>query len=114
MNSTLTKKNDETGCTAANYVGNRSARCLDLVGPDKRTIRDKYLIGEPCDCPIGTAEEMKARGYVGIYLREPVTFYRLPNSNRIVPKASGDLTGVSHSAPKQHLLSPRGPAKGAA
>ena len=86
MNSTLTQKHDSPGCTASNYVGNRSERCLDLVGPDKRTIREKYLIGEPRDCPFGSAAEMTARGYVGIYLREPVAFFRLPNSNRIIPK----------------------------
>lgn len=83
---TLTKKNEYAGCTASNYVGNRSGRCLDLIGPDKKTLREKYLIGEPRDCPMGTAAQMKAQGYVGIYLKEPVTFYRLPNSNRIVLK----------------------------
>ncbi|HZM01817.1 MAG TPA: hypothetical protein VFC44_02235 [Candidatus Saccharimonadales bacterium] len=84
--TTITKKNDQTGCTAATYVGNRSIRCLDLVGPDQKTIRQKYLIGEPQDCPMGRADEMKQRGFVGIYLKEAVTFFRLPNSNRILQK----------------------------
>ena len=86
MNSTFTRKSQNSACSNANYVGNRSERCLDLVGPDAKTIREKYLIGEPRDCPFGSAAEMKARGYVGIYLRDPVTFFRLPNSNRIIPK----------------------------
>jgi hypothetical protein len=73
-------------CNAANYVGNRPSNSLDLVGPDKKTLREKYLIGEPRDCPVGTAEEMKARGFVGIYRKEVAKFYRLPNSNRVVPK----------------------------
>jgi hypothetical protein len=76
----------DTKCNASTFVGNRASTCLDLVGPDKKTLREKYYVGEPHDCPMGTAEEMKRRGYVGIYLKEPVTFFRLPNSNRIVPK----------------------------
>ncbi|MDB6057950.1 MAG: hypothetical protein JWO95_1794 [Verrucomicrobiales bacterium] len=76
----------ETKCNASTFVGNRAATSLDLVGPDKKTLREKYYVGEPHDCPMGTADEMKRRGYVGIYLKEPVTFFRLPNSNRIVPK----------------------------
>lgn len=76
----------ETKCNASTFIGNRSASSLDLVGPDKKTLREKYYIGEPHDCPAGSADEMKRRGFVGIYLKEPVTFYRLPNSNRIVPK----------------------------
>jgi hypothetical protein len=84
--STTTKTVEDSLCNAASYVGNRPGNSLDLVGPDKKTLRDKYLIGEPRDCPAGTAGEMKARGFVGIYRKEPGTFYRLPNSNRIVPK----------------------------
>ena len=46
---------------------------LTWLAPIK-TLRDKYYVGEPHDCPMGSAEEMKMRGYVGIYLKEPVTF----------------------------------------
>jgi hypothetical protein len=73
-------------CSAASYIGNRPSSCLDLVGPDKKTLREKYFIGDPHDCPSGTAAEMKARGFVGIYSREQATFFRLPKSNRRVPK----------------------------
>ena len=61
----------ETICNETNYVGNRLATALDLPGPDRKTLRDKYLIGDPRDCPLGKAEEMKRRGYVGIYEKEP-------------------------------------------
>ena len=81
------KSGTDSLCTAATYVGNRPANTLDLVGPDRKTLREKYLVGEPRDCPIGTATQMKARGFVGIYLKEPVTYYRLPNSDRIVLKS---------------------------
>ena len=73
-------------CNSETFVGNRSRNSLDLVGPDKRTLREKYVIGEPHDCPVGTSDQMRALGFVGIYAREVATFYRLPNSNRIVPK----------------------------
>ena len=79
-------KTPEGACNAATYVGNRSIRSLDLVGPDKKTLRQKYIIGEPRACPMGSAEEMKRRGYIGIYLKEPSVFFRLPNSGRIVQK----------------------------
>lgn len=82
----MLKSVEASPCNAATYVGNRPIKSLDLVGPDKRTLREKYFIGEPRDCPAGTAEEMKARGFVGIYRKEAVTFYRFPNSNRVVPK----------------------------
>lgn len=68
------------------FIGNRSVRCLDLIGPDKKTLRQKYHIGEPHACPMGSAEEMKRRGYVGIYRKEPATLFRLPASGRIVQK----------------------------
>jgi len=55
----------------AAFVGNRHISSLDLVGPDRKTLRDKYRVGEPQDCDAGTAEEMKRRGYVGIYSRSP-------------------------------------------
>jgi len=84
----MIKKNNKTENprNAATFVGNRPLHTLDLVGPDKKTLRQKYLIGEPCDCPSGTAQEMKSRGYVGIYLKSPVLFFRLPNSGRIIQK----------------------------
>ena len=63
-------------CNEINFVGNRLATCLDLIGPDKKTLRDKYLVGDPRDCPMGTAAEMKARGFVGIYEKD--TRHRIP------------------------------------
>jgi hypothetical protein len=83
-NRLMTKENPL--CSEATFVGNRSVRCLDLVGPDKRTLRDKYLIGDPHDCPLGTADEMKRKGFVGIYLRHPLVRFRLPNSNLVIQK----------------------------
>jgi hypothetical protein len=80
-------KTQECLCSDATFVGNRSVRCLDLVGPDKKTIREKYIIGDPHDCPLGTADQMKERGYVGIYLKNPVIRLRLPNSDFIVQKS---------------------------
>jgi|GEM_PF-3142411 len=82
----MSKTNQESPCSAANYIGNRSIRSLDLVGPDHKTLRQKYLIGEPRDCPMGAAEEMKQRGFVGIYLKEPANFFRLPKTGFIVQK----------------------------
>jgi hypothetical protein len=73
-------------CSDATFVGNRSVGCLDLVGPDKKSIREKYIIGEPHDCPLGSAEEMKRRGFVGIYLKSQTVRFRLPNSNLVVQK----------------------------
>jgi hypothetical protein len=82
----MTHKNPGTYSNTPVYVGNRSVRCLDLVGPDKKTIRQKYVIGEPHACPMGSAEEMKRRGFVGIYLKEPAVLFRLPDSGKIVQK----------------------------
>jgi hypothetical protein len=82
MNNTI----EHSFCTDATFVGNRSTHCLDLVGPDKKTIREKYLIGEPHDCPLGTAGEMKRRGFVGIYMKNPVVRLRLPHSNLVIQK----------------------------
>ena len=73
-------------CSDATFVGNRSTNCLDLVGPDHKTLREKYIIGEPHDCPIGSADEMKRRGYVGIYLKGSAVKLRLPNSSFVVHK----------------------------
>ena len=64
-------RKEDTLCNEATFVGNRSSSCLDLVGPDKKTIREKYIVGEPHDCPMGNAAEMKRRGFVGIYLKNP-------------------------------------------
>lgn len=83
----MTNKKIELLCTAATYVGNRSIQCLDLRGPDQKTLREKYLIGEPRDCPFGTSAEMKRRGFVGIYLKEPSALFRLPRSGRLVFKS---------------------------
>ena len=80
----MTKENPL--CNDSTFVGNRSVGCLDLVGPDQRTIREKYLIGEPHDCPLGKAEEMKRRGYVGIYLKNTPIKFRLPNSSLVIQK----------------------------
>lgn len=63
------------------FVGNRLSSSLDLVGPDQKTLRQKYAIGDPQGCAAGTAEEMKRRGYLGLYKESPVTVLRLPNSN---------------------------------
>jgi hypothetical protein len=76
----------ESACNEATFVGNRLATCLDLVGPDKKTLRQKFLVGEPRGCAAGTAEEMKKRGYVGIYQKEREIRFRLPNSNLIIQK----------------------------
>jgi hypothetical protein len=66
---------NDTLCDETNYVGNRLASSLDLPGPDHKTLREKYLIGEPRDCPIGKAAEMKRRGFVGIYEKDPNPFF---------------------------------------
>jgi len=66
------------------YVGNRPEATLDLVGPDKKTLRDKFVIGEPRDCPAGTADEMRRRGFVGIYQKTPCRTFRLPGTGLIL------------------------------
>ncbi|MDB6026519.1 MAG: hypothetical protein JWM68_2742 [Verrucomicrobiales bacterium] len=76
----------ENPCNDATFVGNRSVSCLDIVGPDKRTLREKYLVGEPHSCPMGNAEDMKKRGFVGIYLKNPTVKLRLPNSSFLISK----------------------------
>ena len=68
------------------FMGNRLASALDLVGPDQRTLRQKYIVAEPRDCPAGTAEEMRRRGFVGIYARGRHLLFRLPNG-RVVLRA---------------------------
>ena len=74
-------------CNDATFVGNRSAQSLDLVGPDKKTLREKYVIGDPHDCPMGSAGEMKRRGYVGIYLKNAPVRFRLPQANMMVARS---------------------------
>ncbi len=34
----------------AAFIGNRDSSSLDLIGPDRKTLREKYLIGRPQDC----------------------------------------------------------------
>lgn len=58
-------------CDEVTFVGNRRATTLDLVGPDMKTLREKYFIGIPRDCPMGSAEQMKRMGFIGIYEKEP-------------------------------------------
>ncbi len=77
--------NDST-CTESNFVGNRLAGCLNLIGPDGKSLQQKFLIGEPRSCAAGSAEQMKQRGYVGIYQKERITKFRLPNSNLTIQK----------------------------
>jgi len=71
-----------------NFVGNRLATALDLIGPDKKTLRDKYLVGEPQDCPIGSAAEMKKKGFVGIYQRASEFVLRLPTNRFLRHRAA--------------------------
>jgi hypothetical protein len=80
------KQNDAL-CNDATFVGNRSIQCLDLVGPDKKTIREKYIVGEPHDCPLGSSAEMKRRGYVGIYLKSAPVRFRSHNSTVLFAKS---------------------------
>ena len=68
------------------FVGNRLASTLDLVGPDGKTLRQKYIIGEPHACAVGTVEQMKRRGYVGAYSKKTEPVYYLPGSSRIIRK----------------------------
>jgi hypothetical protein len=79
-------KTKENPCNDATFVGNRSVSCLDIVGPDKRTLRDKYLIGEPHACAAGTAEQMSKRGFVGIYTKNPIVRLRVPGSSFMITK----------------------------
>ncbi|MDQ6630552.1 MAG: hypothetical protein M3Y82_02205 [Verrucomicrobiota bacterium] len=82
----MRKATSESNCNETTYVGNRPLRSLDLLGPDKKTLRQKYLIGEPRSCPLGSAEEMKRRGFVGIYQKSSAVRFRLLNSNLIIEK----------------------------
>jgi hypothetical protein len=51
------------------YIGNRLASALDFLDEDYRTARDNYVIGEPQDCDLGKANELKRQGFVGLYRR---------------------------------------------
>jgi len=53
------------------HVGNRHAHALDFLDKGLRTVRDNYWIGEPRDSELGTAEELKKRGFVGLYQKYP-------------------------------------------
>lgn len=66
------------------FVGNRRASTLDLVGPDGKTLRQKYVVGEPHPCAAGSAEDMKRLGFVGVYAKQAETLYRLPGSARTI------------------------------
>ncbi len=77
----------DSPCNDATFVGNRLATSLDLLGPDKKSLRQKFLIGEPGDCAAGSTEEMKRRGYVGIYEREREVRFRIPHFQFVAPKS---------------------------
>lgn len=83
----MNKTNAESALNEATFVGNRLASCLDLVGPDKKTLRQKFLVGEPRQCAAGSAEDMKKRGYVGIYQKERTVTFRIPHTNLVMQKA---------------------------
>jgi hypothetical protein len=51
------------------YVGHRLASALDFLDEGCRTVRDNYIIGDPQDCEIGTAAQLKKKGFVGLYRR---------------------------------------------
>lgn len=73
MKPEIVKQGEGGAVSGATFVGNRPASCLDLrggAGTGGRTLRQRFAIGDPRECPAGTAEEMKRRGYVGIYMKE--------------------------------------------
>ena len=80
-------KTTESTLDESTFVGNRLASCLDLVGPDKKTLRQKFLIGKPRQCAAGSSEEMSRRGYVGIYQKERSVTFRIPHTNLVFQKA---------------------------
>jgi hypothetical protein len=83
----IMNKISEPARDESTFVGNRLASCLDLVGPDKKTLRQKFLVGEPRACAAGSAEEMKRRGYVGIYQKERTVTFRLPQTRFVMQKS---------------------------
>jgi hypothetical protein len=76
------KTNSEPICNESNFIGNRRETCLDLVGYDGKTLREKFLVGDPRDCHVGSAAEMKQEGFVGIYSK-PLKF------SKAVPRTNG-------------------------
>ncbi|MEP6662971.1 MAG: hypothetical protein ABJC04_04830 [Verrucomicrobiota bacterium] len=80
-------KRTENPCNEATFIGNRMVGSLDLIGPDKKSLREKYLIGDPRQCAAGSAEEMKRRGYVGIYMKERVVRFRIPQSGLVLQQS---------------------------
>src|SRR5262245_32989203 len=56
------------------FLGNRPLSALDLVGPDKRTLWEKYLIGEPQDCPAGTPAQWSDGDLSGFIARSRRVF----------------------------------------
>ena len=81
MGTKVNQKNSDPADAGLYFIGNRLETSLDLLGPDRKTLRQKYVIGDPRDCPAGTAKEMKARGYIGLYKRDAVVEFRIPNTN---------------------------------
>ncbi|HEV8543395.1 MAG TPA: hypothetical protein VGR78_13450 [Verrucomicrobiae bacterium] len=81
----MVNKIEKTQPFRGEYIGNRPESVLDLVGPNKKTLRDKYAIGEPRDCAAGTADQMRQRGFVGIYHKSPSRIFRLAGSD-LVPR----------------------------
>ena len=65
----MSKQAVHSSSVPLNFLGNRLASALDLIGPDGLSLRRKYLIGDPRDCPFAPADVMKKNGYVGIYRR---------------------------------------------
>jgi hypothetical protein len=61
------KSTNKTICDESNFTGNRRETCLDLVGYDGKTLREKFIIAEPRACSAGSAEKMKRDGFVGLY-----------------------------------------------
>ena len=83
------------------FIGNRPASVLDLQGGDRKTLRDKYLIGEPRACAAGTAEEMKRRGFVGIYRKAAPSVFRVPGTDLIIRvNQSASWRPTGNSAPR--------------
>jgi hypothetical protein len=86
----MNKNNSKIVCNETNFVGNRLASSLDLIGPDKKTLREKYLIGDPRNCPMGSSEEMKRRGFVGIYEKESRHRLSQAKVNFLIQKATAE------------------------
>lgn len=83
----MNKTSSAPTCDESTFVGNRLAGCLDLLGPDKKSLRQKFIIGEPRACAAGSAEEMKRRGYVGIYQKERTVTFRIPHTSLVLQRS---------------------------